>query len=320
MSVATCLLLYSFAVAVLAPRLLARVTHRGIAPRLGVAAWLAAITSVVLSWATAAIFVTMELLNTLAEPGQALLDSCFTSLREIVSGRAGAALQIGLFGLSVVVILAFTLISVRLCRRLLRMRSRTHGHARMTRLLGRRIAGTDAVVLQAAERAAYCVAGRPNTIVVTSAALDALDRRQLDAVLAHERAHLTGRHLPLLAVIRGLAASLPRMTLFTCAEIEVPRLLEMCADDTAARAHGPRTVLNSLITLSESGPIPSGSLGATAVAVLDRARRLAAPSHPADRARMRALLTATIALIAAGPVVTALLASAGMMLCGSMTF
>ncbi|WP_068163717.1 M56 family metallopeptidase [Rhodococcus phenolicus] len=318
MNVATCLLLYSFVVAVLAPPLLVRLTHRGVAPRLGVTAWMAALGSVVLSWVAAGAFVAAELVLTGAQPGRALLGSCFATLRDGVSGRAGIAVQAGIVLLSVLTILAVFLVAGRLCRRLLRMRSSTHGHARMTRIVGRRVAGVDAVVLDAPERAAYCVAGRPNAIVVTSAALDALDRPQLDAVLTHERAHLTGGHLPLLALLRGLAASLPRMALFTLAETEVARLLEMCADDCAARTHGSRTVLTGLIALSGGAPLPAGAVGATSIAVLDRAQRLASPSRPTDRARTRALLTAATALIATGPLVTGLLAASGVMLCGPM--
>ncbi|MBY6413313.1 M56 family metallopeptidase [Rhodococcus sp. BP-252] len=318
MSVATCLLLYSFVVAVLAPPLLVRLTHHGVAPRLGVTAWMAALGSVVLSWVAAGAVVAAELVLTGTQPGRALLGSCFATLRDVVSGRAGIAVQAGIVVLAVLAILAVSLVVGRLCRRLLRMRSSTHGHARMTRLVGRRVAGVDAVVLDVPERAAYCVAGRPNAIVVTSAALDALDRRQLDAVLAHERAHLTGRHLPLLALLRGLAASLPRMALFTLAETEVARLLEMCADDCAARTHGSRTVLTGLIALSGGAPLPAGAVGATSIAVLDRAQRLAAPSRPTERARTRALLTTATALIATGPLVTGLLAASGVMLCGPM--
>src|SRR5260370_1178978 len=100
-------------------------------------------------------------------------------------------------------------------------------HARMARLVGRRVLGRDAVVLDAPERVAYCVAGRPHTIVVTSAALAALDERHLDAVLAHERAHLVGRHHLLLALTRSLAAILPTVALFRTGAAEVARLLEM---------------------------------------------------------------------------------------------
>ncbi|WFR74658.1 M48 family metalloprotease [Prescottella defluvii] len=106
-------------------------------------------------------------------------------------------------------VVALALTGVRLARNLSASRRSTHGHARAARLVGRPIAGHDAVVLDAPQRAAYCVAGRPNAIVVTSAALDALDDGQLGAVLAHERAHLTGRHPQVLAVVRALADSVP---------------------------------------------------------------------------------------------------------------
>jgi Zn-dependent protease with chaperone function len=107
------------------------------------------------------------------------------------------------------------------------------------------------------------VTGRPHTIVITSAALAALDETQLGAVLCHERAHLAGRHHQLLAFTRALAAILPRIELFTTGAGEVARLLEMCADDTAARTHGAPTVLGALLALCGAASIPAGALGAT---------------------------------------------------------
>jgi len=59
MSVALCLVLYSFTVAVLAPCLLTRLTCAGVAPRLGVVAWLVAIGSVVGSWIIAVVFLSV---------------------------------------------------------------------------------------------------------------------------------------------------------------------------------------------------------------------------------------------------------------------
>ncbi|WP_072686846.1 M56 family metallopeptidase [Rhodococcus marinonascens] len=316
MTVAACLILYSFVVAVLAQPLLVRLTHGGVAPGLGVAAWMAAIGSIALSWATAAALVVVELVRNGGRPARSLLGSCFASLHAVVSGRVGLVLQMTLLLLTVLAVLAFSVVVWRLGGRLRRMRSKTHGHAKMTRMVGHHVAGVDAVVLEASQPAAYCVAGRPSAIVVTTAALGALDRRQLDAVLAHERAHLTGRHLQILAVIRGLAASLPRISLFTVAEAEIARLLEMCADDRAARAHGSRTVLSGLIALSATSPLPSGAIGATGIAVLDRAERLASPASATDRTRVRTSLAAVSALIAIGPLATGLLAAAGVMLCG----
>ncbi|MDX5961867.1 M56 family metallopeptidase [Rhodococcus opacus] len=316
MSVAMCLLPYSVVVAVLGSPLLVRSTHGGIAPRLGVATWVAALASVVLSWAAAAVFLLLELVRTWNQPGWSVINSCFSGLRDLVSGRAGVAIQVGLLVLAVLAVLAVMVVVWRLGCRVLRMRSHTHGHAQRARIIGRRVAGLDALIVEAPERAAYCVAGRPHAIVVTSAAMDALDGPQLEAVLAHERAHLTGRHHQLLAVLRGLAASLPRMALFTIGAVEVARLLEMCADDDAVRAHGPRSLLEGLIALSGAGPIPGGALAATSIAVLDRAGRLASPPRPAELARMRTFMTAIIVLMAVGPVVTAMMASTGMVMCG----
>ncbi|MEV0947446.1 M56 family metallopeptidase [Rhodococcus sp. NPDC049939] len=318
MIVAFFLLLYSFVVAVLIPPLLIRLTHSGIAPGLGVAAWMAALGSVVLSWMAAATLVLVELVRDHGRPGQSALESCLASLHAVVSGRVGLVLQVTLLLLALMAVVAFATLIWKWSDRLRRMRSLTYGHARMTRMVGHHVAGVDAVVLEASQPAAYCVVGRPSAIVVTTAALGALDRRELDAVLAHERAHLAGRHLQVLAMIRGLASSLPWISLFTTAEAEVARLLEMCADDSAARTHGSHAVLSGLIAMSATSPLPSGAMGASGVAVLDRARRLAAPASPRDRMRARTSLAAASVLISIGPMATGLLAMSGVMLCGSM--
>jgi Zn-dependent protease with chaperone function len=206
-------------------------------------------------------------------------------------------------------------LAVRLARTLSRVRTRSREHGRLVRLVGRPVPGADAVLLDAPERLAYCVAVRPHTIVVTSATMDTLDERQLRAVLSHERAHLAGRHHVLVAFTRGLARTLPGVALFTTGAAEIARLLEMCADDAAARAHGPRTVLGALLTLSGAVPSPAGTLAATGVDVLARAERLATPPGRASRLRARALLTAVAVLVVAGPVLTA----TGLALCGPMT-
>jgi hypothetical protein len=67
---------------------------------------------------------------------------------------------------------------------------------------------------------------------------------------------------------------------------EVPRLLEMCADDAAARTHGHRTVLDALITLA-CGPVPEAALGASGTATLQRAHRLASPPTAGERSAAR---------------------------------
>jgi Zn-dependent protease with chaperone function len=317
MSVAACLLLYSFGVAVLVPRPLHRLTRTGVAPRLGVAAWLAAIGSVLVSWMVAAAFLAGDLVRNWNQPGR-IASACFEALRQVASGGSGLFLQAAL--LALIALAAGTLATVgwRLARSLLHARTHTHWHAVQARVVGRRVDGLDAVVLDAPERVAYCVAGRPNTIVVTSATLDVLDDRHLRAVLAHERAHLAGRHHQILAFTRALAAILPRVELFTSGAREMARLLEMCADDAAARCYGARTLLGALLALSGSAPAPRGALGSTGVDVLARAERLALPIAIGDRWRTRLLLSAVTLLVVGGPLVTATLSATGLALCNPL--
>ncbi|MCU1686614.1 MAG: Peptidase Ste24p precursor [Amycolatopsis sp.] len=314
MSVAACLVLYTFVIAVLGPRLLLRLTHAGVAPRLGVATWLAAIGSVAASWVVAAGFLAAELLQDWNRPGQ-IASACFAALRFVASGGSGLVLQIVLLTLTASAIAALASLAWRLAQSLTHARTHTHRHARHARIVGRRVAGLDAVVLDAPERAAYCVAGRPHTIVVTSATLDALDEDHLGAVLAHERAHLAGHHHQILAVTRALATALPRVELFTTGAAEIARLLEMCADDTAARSHSPGTLLGALLALSGCAPLPRGALGATGVDVLARAERLVTPTPRRDRLRTRLLLSAAALLVVGGPLLTGVLALSGLALC-----
>lgn len=320
MSTASCLLLYSFLVTLAGPRVLGLLTRNGVSPRLGVGAWLAAMGSVLASWVAATMLLVDAAITDARHPGQTVLSSCVALLRQVATGRDGLLSQLGLVAVALGAGAAVIRLGWRLSRSMVRARAATHQHARMARIVGRPVAGRDAVVLDAPDRAAYCVAGRPHTIVVTSATLAALDERHLDAVLAHERAHLTGHHHLLLALTRALATVLPATALFTTGAAEVARLLEMCADDTAARTHGAGTVLNALLSLcdavpSDAAPIPAGAMGATGGGVLSRVRRLAAPPSPGHRLWTRLFLAAVAMAVVAGPLLTATMAAAGMAWC-----
>src|SRR5258708_6923471 len=82
----------------------------------------------------------------------------------------------------------------------------------------------------------------------------------------------------LMPLTRGLAATLPRVALFTIGAREIARLTEMAADDAAARRHGPHTVLGALLALSVQAQVPNYAAAATGTDVLARAERLAAPT------------------------------------------
>jgi Zn-dependent protease with chaperone function len=312
-NIAVGLLLYSLAVLLAVPSVLRALTSQGHVPRLGVAAWVTAIASVVASWLAAVAMVIFEVIDHWHYP-QLFVASCLNRLHVVISGQAGLASQIMLVGIAAPMTAAAAIGSAQLVRTVVRMRARAHDHARAVRLVGHHTDEGSVVVVDAAQPAAYCVSGRPPAIVVTSAALAALDDRQLAAVVAHERAHLSGHHSLIVTGLRGLAAVAPRLALFTEGLQHVSRLLEMCADDAAARRHGRRALLSGLVTLCRAAP--AEALAAADLAVLARAERLAAAPEDPTTARARAALASVVALLAAGPLITAALAASGAFMCG----
>ncbi|MGX9787208.1 M56 family metallopeptidase [Mycobacterium sp. MMS18-G62] len=313
MSIAVCLLLYSVVVLIGGPPLLRRLTSFGHAPRLGATAWITAIASVVVSWLGATALAVADVAHHWIHPGAAIA-ACLSILGDLAAGNAGKAMQVVLFVLVGLGAALFAYSTTRLLRILIRMRARTDGHARAVHVVGRRVRGVDAVVIDAPEPAAYCVPGRPHVVVVTSAALASLGEGELAAILAHERAHIEGRHPQIIAILRSLAATFPKLTLMIEGAQQVSRLLEMCADDTAAKKHGSASLIGGLLALTRAAPAPFGALGASGIAVLDRAERLVM-ARDAGFGRM-ALTITVIAIVAGGPLTTALLAAWGVLLCG----
>ncbi|MGY0499395.1 M56 family metallopeptidase [Nocardia sp. FBN12] len=312
MSVAICLLVYSSVVMILAPRVLTRVTRTGVGPRLSLIAWLSAIGSVVLAWAGSILFVIGDVVRDLLAEQHLSLSRCFDQLHDAAIGEYGTFVQIGLLILVACGITAGVVSVGGLGRALVRARSVTHGHARAARMIGRPHVGHDAVVIDHPEPAAYSVAGNPHTIVLTQGIVTALDDEHLAAVLAHERAHLAGKHYLLLAVTRALAGVFPRIDLFTVGSAQVARLVEMVADDVATASHGRHTVREALLTLAGSNA--EGPLGATEVGLVDRLARLTAP-EPVGRSMVGVVSALTIGTVLAGPMIATLAAVVGLGMC-----
>lgn len=312
MTVAAALLLYVVVVVTAGPTLLLRITADGGAPRLAIAAWLTAVVTVLGCSIAAMALLLIEAAGHWDSP-DALLASCLQRLRAILIGHCGWPAQVVATAAVALAFGTLIAISVRVGRALARMRAHTHAHADAVRLVGRSDGG-DVVIINAAEPAAYCVAGRPPAIVVTSAAMAVLDRSQLAAVVAHERAHLDGRHAYVVAAVRGLAAALPRIELFVSAATQVCSLLEMCADDAAARRHGHQPLLAGLLTLS-GAVAPAHSLAAGTIAVLVRAERLTAPQTGLAQIRTRLMLSGTVAAMAATPLAIVTLSLSGALIC-----
>lgn len=304
MNAAVFLVLYACAWAWLGPRLLGRVAGDGAHPRLAVAAWLTAVIAVVAAWVCALAVLLSEVLVSMWH--RSVLSLCLKVLgfaghlglsREIGSGFALVLLVAGLAATAVV--------GRRAVQTLRRQRSRSRRHALEVQMIGRPSYRPGVVVLHARQPAAYCVAGRPPAVVVTTAAVDRLNGPQLAAVLAHESAHLAGRHQQLLMALRALAAGLP-LPLFSAAADAVARLLEMCADDVAVRRHGTMPLLRGLLALATQSPIAETALGAAGTAVLARAARLTNPLPRRTRCRDGLMLSAATGLALLTPLMLAL--------------
>ena len=300
---------YAVAVAWWLPRLLARLTEGGISARLGLIAWVTAMASVL----TCAMAAVQFLVNAAIANWPWLAEAVCRS----VTGRACAAavyrsavFELALSVAAVVAAIAAAGLALRYGRRVRRAHRQTRAHAEAARITGRILSGADrAVVLDDPQPAAYCMAGRPATIVITSGAIAVLDAAQLAAVLAHERAHLAGRHHLLLMLTSGLSASFPGLPLFTRGPAEVARLAEMCADDTAARRAGRPELLAALLTMGTGQPVPTAALAATAGAVATRVQRLIEPPCQARQARNGASLIAVTVAIAAATCLLTVFAS-----------
>jgi Zn-dependent protease with chaperone function len=165
---------------------------------------------------------------------------------------------------------------------LVRARRYRRRHAAMLNLVARPDAGLAALVVEHPVPAVYCLPGRRSRVVLTQGALAALSPAQLRAVLAHERAHLSGRHHLVTAAVEAFARAFPGLPLARTARTEVAALLEMAADDRATRTHAPRELAAAMCEVA-TGQVPGYSLGAGDTAVVVRAKRLLRPGRSPHR-------------------------------------
>ncbi|WP_280471445.1 hypothetical protein [Nocardia cyriacigeorgica] len=170
MSLATTLLLYGAGVAVAGPPVLRRLTRSGTAPRLGVLAWVVTVASALAAWVAAAVVFVIEHATVWRHSDEAIR-ACYAVFGMPVHPYDHPAGRLVTFALAILVAVAAGALGWRSVRMLLLMRRRTRAHARAVRMVGRRMPGLPAVVLDAPQPQAYAVPGRPDTIVVTTGAL-----------------------------------------------------------------------------------------------------------------------------------------------------
>ncbi|MFE3456679.1 M56 family metallopeptidase [Nocardiopsis aegyptia] len=262
------------AVTVLAP-LLARAAWVERAPRLALVLWqvltASAVTAVVLAGLAVAVPV-IPLTTDVAE----LLRMCLMMLRDAYATPGGALASTT--GLVIAVVVAGRC-AYGMGAEWARARRERRHHLRILAMVGTGDERLGATILDHGATAAYCLPGKGGHVVLTSAALAALDEAGLQAVLSHERAHLRGRHHLLVALTRGIERAFPFVGAFASARSQTAALVELAADDAAASATDRLTVAGALLALARGGspvrsPAPTAVLAAAGSADGRRVRRL----------------------------------------------
>nr|WP_241755357.1 M56 family metallopeptidase [Actinomadura sp. RB99] len=163
----------------------------------------------------------------------------------------------------------------------------------------------DVLVLDHPIPVAYSLPARQRAIVVSTGAQETLTPAELAAVLAHERAHLRQHHHALLLMLDLVHALVPWLPTVRRAKSSLPPLLEMAADDAAARTCGHRTLVDALCRLG-TAPRVAGALGvagSTTRGLAERVLRLESAEPPRPRRIVRLVAGTFVASAVAVPLV-----------------
>lgn len=292
MMLALYLLGVAMIVAAAATRTLPTATWTYRAPRLALAAWHTALAAIAISVATA--------FGSLLWRWPTTVDAVcawWAWCVEALGGDIGPAAQItGWLIITVLLVLAVRG-GAAIVRTWRAAASRAREHRQMLTLVGRHDPALDALVVDHPQPAAYALPD--GTVVVTTGTLHKLPAEQVAAVLAHERAHTSGRHHLMMRIARALHTAFPGITAFADAHRQIDRLVELCADDAATRRHPRLDLARALVACAEAAtvtsqtPVPVGAAAAHGGDTLERVNRLLDPPPPLPKA---ATLTITLSL------------------------
>jgi hypothetical protein len=281
MTTALALLAGAFTAAWLVPSVLQRLDLRRRDPVLLIVTWFVAMAGVLLAAAAAA----LVLLLPDHGPGGRLLAAfhhCWAAVQHGSPPRVEEAA--GVIGVALLAAFASRLAVVSV--RGLRWRTRRWQESlSVLRVVARPTSGSADVLWLAHERPlAFSMSGRPGVVVATEGLARHLAPAAVAAVVAHERAHLSGRHHLLVAAADALHTALPFVPLFRAAPRAVRELVELAADVTALRACGPAAVRSALLKVTRHD-VPGTALAMAQDAVEVRLARLRHGTAPPGRLR-----------------------------------
>ncbi|WP_267420727.1 MULTISPECIES: M56 family metallopeptidase [unclassified Curtobacterium] len=111
----------------------------------------------------------------------------------------------------------------------------------------REIDGTIVAVVEADHALACAVPGRSGGVLVSTGLADRLRTDELEAVVAHERAHLRQRHAAAVAVAESIERAVPWIPGARAMARSTRVLVEFAADDAAARRIGRDAVRRAVL-------------------------------------------------------------------------
>jgi hypothetical protein len=159
-------------------------------------------------------------------------------------------------------------------------------------------AGGGTLTLEHPSPVAYCVPGIRPRIVISSGTMRLLDGAQLAAVIEHERGHAHERHGLVMLPMTSLTEPFRWVPYARLAPRAVAALLEMAADDHAARRHAPASLASALVALSTSGAPPSCGFALASQVVNFRVERLLGPDRISKRSATASGLLCALAIAA----------------------
>ncbi|MDK3256636.1 M56 family metallopeptidase [Blastococcus capsensis] len=298
MITAVALLTFAVLLAVGAPRIIGA-GWSARAPRLAIATWQATSAGVLVSVLLAGLTLLVPA-GAISEGLAAYLDACAATIAAVYDSPGQLSAVLAGVLLSGGMSLRLTWVAARSG---LRNRRERHGLRAAILTGARRESSLGAVVLDSDHAAAFCLPGRARTVVLTTAALQTLSAGELAGVLAHEEAHLRGRHHLAVGAARILSRAFPGVPLFTRGVAEIERLVEMLADDAAAGQVNRVEVASALVTLAGMRA-PAATLAAAQGAGVLRVTRLLRPADPI-RPLHRLAAAAAAVLVVTGPVALA---------------
>lgn len=171
---------------------------------------------------------------------------------------------------------------VSLARVSYRSRARRARHRMLVDLLNSADPDDTLRVLDGPLPFAYCLPGRHPRVVLSGGALEVLDEAQVDAVIAHERAHLRQRHELVMESFTAFYRAVPGPLRSPLPLRAVHLLLEMVADDAARRRSGAEPLRTALEVLGDAvSPDAPDEVGGSAAD--ERRRRLDRLAGPDKR-------------------------------------